>query len=198
VLGVLRGRSRLRLGLALAGIAVVLVAGVGYAAVRGTSPQLRAEGPTGVTGTEASATFSIADRTIRQVRYQDRGTLDYRFVLVNADRLPVVVTGIDPRQHNARLFGFVDLRGTNGGKVVDGPVSIPAHGSREVHLLLHMGGCESLSARAGSFASSVLVRTERLGISAGSVRIRFPEELHTGSPREAFCPNSTAKSRPAG
>jgi hypothetical protein len=198
VVGVPRGRNRLRLVLALAGLAVVLVAGVGYAAVRVTPPDLRAEGPTAVTGTEASATFSIADRTIRQVRYRDGGTLDYRFVLANDERLPVVVTGIDPRQHNARLLGFVDLRGTKAGQVVDGPVRIPAHGSREVHLLLHMGGCESLSARAGSFASSVLVRTERLGISSGSVRIRFPEEVHTGSPREAFCPNSTARSRPPG
>ena len=75
---------------------------------------------------------------------------------------------------------------------------MPAHGSREVHLLLRMGGCESLSARAGSFASSVLVRTERMGISSGSVPVRLPEELHTGSPREAFCPNSTAESRPPG
>jgi hypothetical protein len=26
----------------------------------------------------------------------------------------------------------------------------------------------------------------------------LPEQLHTGSPREAFCPNSTATSRPRG
>ena len=30
------------------------------------------------------------------------------------------------------------------------------------------------------------------------VSVTLPEELHTGSPREAFCPNSTATSRPAG
>ena len=85
-------------------------------------------------------------------------------------------------------------RGTGGRE----RFSVPGHGSREVRLLLRMGGCESLSARAGSFASSVLVRTERMGISTGSVRVELPEEIHTGSPREAFCPNSTAKSRPPG
>ena len=26
----------------------------------------------------------------------------------------------------------------------------------------------------------------------------LPEEIHTGSPREAFCPDSTATSRPPG
>jgi hypothetical protein len=30
------------------------------------------------------------------------------------------------------------------------------------------------------------------------VTLRLPEELHTGSPREAFCPESTATSRPPG
>ena len=188
--------SRRHLGRALAalGVAVVLVLGAGYAVVRTTAPALRAEGPTVVTGTAASATFSIASRKIRQVRYQDRATLDYEFRLTNAEALPITITGIDPRQRNSRLFGYVGLEGADG----EGPISVPAHGSREVHLLLRMGGCESLSARAGSFASSVLVRTERMGISTGSVRVELPEEIHTGSPREAFCPNSTAESRPPG
>jgi hypothetical protein len=194
VSGVARGRRRLRLGLAALGVGVVLVAGAGYAAVRTTEPALRAEGPTAVSGTEASATFSVADRRIRQVRYRDRATLDYEFRLTNAEALPVTVTGIDPRQGNSRLFGYVALEGPDG----DGPITVPARGSSQVHLLLRMGGCESLSARAGSFASSVLVRTERMGIPSGSVRIRLPEEVHTGSPREAFCPNSTARSRPSG
>lgn len=188
------GRSRLRLVVLLAALAVVLVAGVGYAAARTTPPGLRAHGPTGVSGTDASAVFTIAGREIRQVRYRDQATLAYRFRLSNADRLPLTVTGIDPEQRNSRLFGFVALEGPGG----DRRFTVPAHGSREVHLLLRMGGCESLSARAGSFASSVLVRTERMGISSRSVRVALPEEIHTGSPREAFCPNSTAKSRPPG
>ena len=109
------------------------------------------------------------------------------------DRLPVTVAGIDPGQRNARLFGYVGLEDRAAASI-----QRPGHGSREVRLLLRMGGCESLSARAGSFASSVLVRTERMGMSTGSVRVGLPEEIHTGSPREAFCPNSTAKSRPPG
>ena len=190
----LRGHSRLRRTLVALGVAVVLVVGVGYTAVRTSAPSLGAAGPTGVQGTAASATFSLAGREIRQVRYHDGSTLDYRFRLTNPDGLPVTVTGIDPHQRNARLFGYAAVRNADGQR----RFTVPANGSREVHLLLRMSGCESLSARAGSFASSVLVRTERLGISTGSVRVRLPEELHTGSPREAFCPNSTAKSRPPG
>ncbi|MET0838145.1 MAG: hypothetical protein ABWY19_05145 [Marmoricola sp.] len=189
-----RGRSRLRRGLLGLGLALVLVVGVGYAAVRATPPNLTSAGPTSVTGTAASATFTIADRQIRQVRYRDRATLDYVFRLTNGEPWPVTVTGIDPAQKGSRLFGYAGLEDADGGR----RITVPARGSREAHLLLRMGGCESLSARAGSFASSVLVRTERMGIPSGSVRVRLPEEVHTGSPREAFCPNSTAKSRPAG
>jgi hypothetical protein len=178
----------------VSGLAVVLIAGVGYAAVRTSPPILGAKGPAAVTGTAASATFVIAGREIRQVRYRDRATLDYEFRLTNSEALPVTVTGIDPRQRNSRLFGYVALEDAEGNQ----RISLPAHGAREVHLLLRMGGCESLSARAGSFATSVLVRTERIGIPSGSVRVRLPEEVHTGSPREAFCPNSTARSRPPG
>ena len=190
----LRGRRGARLVLLAVGLAIVLVAGVGYAAVRTRPPALVAQGPTQVSGTEASAVFTIADRRIRQIRYVDRGTLTYTFRLTNSDRLPVTVAGIDSGQRNARLFGYVGLEGPGGRK----RFSVPGHGSRDVRLLLRMGGCESLSARAGSFASSVLVRTERMGMSTRSVRVELPEEIHTGSPREAFCPNSTAKSRPPG
>ena len=190
----LRGHSQLRRTLLALGVVVVLVVGVGYTAVRTSAPTLATQGPTGVQGTAASATFSLAGREIRQVRYHDGTTLDYRFRLTNPDALPVTVTGIDPSQRNARLFGYAGLRSADGQR----RFTVPANGSREVHLLLRMGGCESLSARAGSFASSVLVRTERMGISTGTVLVRLPEELHTGSPREAFCPNSTAESRPPG
>jgi len=180
--------------LLVVGLAVVLVAGVGYGAVRNTAPALGTRGPAGVKGTDASATFSIAGRKIRQVRYRDRATLDYQFRMTNSDVLPVTVSGIDSRQRNARLFGYVGLEDADGHR----RISVPAHGSREVHLLLRMDGCENLSSRAGSFAASVLVRTERMGMSTGSVLVQLPEEIHTGSPREAFCPNSTARSRPPG
>jgi hypothetical protein len=191
---VLRGPRQLRRLLLALGVAVVLVVGVGYTAVRTSAPSLGTRGPTHVEGTAASATFSLAGREIRQVRYHDGTTLDYRFRLTNTEALPVTVTGIDPRQRSSRLFGFVGLENAEGKR----RFTVPANGSREVHLLLRMGGCESLSARAGSFAASVLLRTERMGISTGGVRVRLPEELHTGSPREAFCPNSTAESRPPG
>ena len=61
-----------------------------------------------------------------------------------------------------------------------------------------MGGCESLSARAGSFVTEVVLRTEQAGVFDDAVTVTLPEELHTGSPREAFCPESTATSRPPG
>jgi len=191
---VLRGPRQLRRTLLALGVAMMLVVGVGYTAVRTSAPALGTHGPTGVEGTDASATFSLAGREIRQVRYHDGTTLDYRFRLTNTESLPVTVTGIDPRQQSSRLFGYAGLESADGQR----RFTVPANGSREVHLLLRMGGCESLSARAGSFASSVLVRTERMGISTGAVLVRLPEELHTGSPREAFCPNSTAESRPPG
>jgi hypothetical protein len=193
VSGVGTGRRSLRLLLLVGGLLLLLVAGAGYATVRTGTPALRATGPTRVTGTEASAVFSIADRRIRQVRYRDRGVLDYRFRLTNAERLPIKVR-LAARQQGSRLFRIVGLEGPGGS----GAVTLPGHGSRSVHLRLRMGGCESLSARAGSFASSVLLRTERLGIAVGVVRVQLPEEIHTGSPREAFCPNSTADSRSPG
>ena len=68
------------------GLVVVLVAGVGYAAVRTRPPTLAAHGPTEVSGTAASAVFSIAGREIRQVRYRDRATLHYGFRLTNGRR----------------------------------------------------------------------------------------------------------------
>jgi hypothetical protein len=185
-------RSRLRLLVLGPGLALALVAGAGYA-VRTHSPGLRSEGPTEVAGTRASAVFSIAGREIRQVRYRDRGTLDYTFRLTNPGALPVTVS-LAPGQDDSRLFGYRALEGSDGAR----RITVPGNGSREVHLLLRMGGCESLSARAGSFASAVRVRTERMGLDTGTVRVRLPEEIHTGSPREAFCPSSTAESRPPG
>ena len=61
-----------------------------------------------------------------------------------------------------------------------------------------MGGCETLSARAGSFVTEVALRTQQAGVLEDEVSVTLPEEVHTGSPREAFCPESTASSRPPG
>ena len=46
--------------------------------------------------------------------------------------------------------------------------------------------------------SKVVQRNEQAGVFADDVTLTLPEELHTGSPREAFCPESTATSRPPG
>ncbi len=178
----------------LVGLLVVALVGAGYAVAGPRSPGLAAAGPTRVSGTEATAVFRLGGRTVRQVRYADRGTLDYSFVLVNRHRLPVRVSGIDRSQRDARLFGFLSLRDADGHRTF----TVPAGGSRRVHLRLRMSGCEHLAARAGSFVHQLALVTERFGVLGGTTVVTLPEELHTGSPREAFCPLSTATSRPPG
>lgn len=187
-------RSSLRVALVLPVlVAVPLLAG-GVAVGRG-APTLTTGAVVGVTGTEASGTFQVAERTIRQVRYDDGGTLAYTFEVTNPGRLPVTLTGLADEQPPSRLFGYADLTAADG----DGDrVSIAGGSSEPVTLHLSMGGCESLSSRAGAFVTEVVVRTEQAGVFGDDVRLRLPEELHTGSPREAFCPESTATSRPPG
>lgn len=167
--------------------ALALLAGGGAFAVSRSEVSLTASGPTSVAGTEASAVFAVAGRTIRQVRYDDGGTLRYSFRLENDGRVPVTVLGLDPRQPNPRLFALLDLteQTIGGGETA------------EVTLSLRMGGCETLSSRAGSFVSSIRVRTRQV-LFEDVVEVTLPEEVHTGSPREAFCPSSTATSRPPG
>lgn len=167
-------------------LALLLVAG-GIAVARGT-PSLSATGPTSVAGTDASAVFEVADRTIRQVRYVDQGTLRYSFRIANEGRLPVEVLGLADDQPDTRLFTITDL----------GPGSIAAGESREFTLSVAMSNCETLSARAGSYVTRVVLRVKTAGVFEDTVDLRLPEEVHTGSPREAFCPNSTATSRPPG
>ena len=173
---------------------VVLVVAAGGMAVARTVPSLSASGPTSVTGTEGSAVFEIADRTIRQVRYDDGGTLRYTFRLTNDGRLPVTVLGLAPDQAESRLFTMLELTSPGGGP----GVRIGAGETRHLTLAMRMSGCETLSARAGSFVTEVTVRTRRAGMFGDEVTVALPEELHTGSAREAFCPRSTATSRPPG
>ncbi len=180
------GRA-LRSSLAGAGVVAVLAAGASVSVASG-SPSLSADGPVSVSGTEASGVFTVADRTVRQVRYADQGKLRYTFTLSNDGRLPVTVTGLAPDQADTRLF---DLVGLTSGRLTAGQ-------SREFTLTLAMNGCESLSSRSGSFVSEVVVRTRQAGVFEDAVTITLPEEIHTGSPREAFCPESTATSRPQG
>ena len=178
--------------LALA-LVVALVAAGGVAVAR-SAPALRAAGPTSVTGTEATGVFQIADRTIRQVRYADGGTLRYTFRITNDSRLPLTVLGLAADQPDPRLFNLDALSGPDGAR----DVRLGAGESAAVTLEMGMSGCETLSARAGSFVIQVVVRTEQAGVFADDVTLTLPEELHTGSPREAFCPESTATSRPPG
>jgi hypothetical protein len=180
-----------RAGLAVGLLAVLLVAG-GVATARST-PDLDASGPTAVTGTEATAVFTVADRTIRQVRYVEGGTLRYTFRLTNHGRLPVTLS-MSGHQSDPRLFTFAGLTGPDG----EHSVRLGAGETKAVTLALGMGGCETLSSRSGSFVPDVLLRTEQAGVFEDELRVGLPEELHTGSPREAFCPNSTATSRPPG
>ena len=177
----------LRRFLLLAGLLLLIVAGGGIAVARST-PSLSADGPTEVAGTEASAGFQVADRTIRQVRYVDLGTLDYTFQVHNDGRLPVRLLGLADDQADSRLFTLTDLSTPTigGGESVD------------VTLTLTMSGCETLSSRSGAFVTTVRVRTEQAGMFEDTVELTLPEEIHTGSPREVSCPRSTATSRPQG
>ena len=183
----------LRRALIAFALVVALVAAGGVAVARST-PELRASGPTSVTGTEATGVFQIAERTIRQVRYDDQGTLRYTFAVTNDSRLPLTILGLAVDQPDPRLFTLERLSGKDGAR----DIQLGAGETAPLTLDLGMSGCETLSARAGSFVTQVVVRTEQAGVFDDDVTIRLPEELHTGSPREAFCPESTATSRPPG
>ena len=178
---------------AVAALLTLLPVGGGVA-VAGSTPDLTAAGPTSVTGTEATAVFRIADRTVRQVRYADGGTLRYTFAVTNGSRLPVTIHGLTDDEPETRLFTYRALTGPGGAS----EVRLGAGETRDLTLALRMGGCESLSARAGAFVTEVVVRTDQAGVFSDDVTITLPEEVHTGSPREAFCPRSTATSRPPG
>ena len=177
---------------ALAVLALLLVGG-GVAVARGV-PALSSQGRTSVSGTEASAVFTIADRTVRQIRYDDGGTLRYTFPVTNEGHLPLTIRGLADEQPTTRLFTYTGLTATDGARTLHlGPGE-----TGDLTLALKMGGCESLSARAGAFVTEVNLRTEQAGLFDDDVTLTLPEEVHTGSPREAFCPRSTATSRPPG
>lgn len=183
----------LRRALLALALVVALVAAGGVAVARST-PALRASGPTSVTGTEATGVFQIAERTVRQVRYDDHGTLRYTFRVTNDSRLPLTILGLTEDQPDPRLFTLEGLSGSDGA----GDIRLGAGETATLTLELGMSGCETLSARAGSFITQAVVRTEQAGVFDDDVTITLPEEVHTGSPREAFCPDSTATSRPPG
>ena len=178
-----------------AAVAVALVGGGGAVAVSAAAPELRTTGPTSVSGTDGTAVFQIADRKIRQIRYQDRKTLVYTFTLVNDGTLPVRVTGLEPSEPDPRLFDYLKVTDTDGND----EFSVGGGDSAKVELHLGMTGCETLSARAGSSVTEVtLVTSSALGVGSREVTVTLPEEVRAGSPREAGCANATADSRPPG
>lgn len=176
---------------AVAALVLALGAGAAYSA---SSPALSAHGPGTVEGTAATAVFKIGDTTVRQIRYADRKTLDYSFVLANDGVLPITVSGLAPLAQSPTLFEYSDLTDADGNT----EFTIGPRSRRTVTLSMLMTACERLSARAGSFASEVRLRTTSLGSIGATVLVTLPEEIHTGSPREASCPRSTSSSRPAG
>lgn len=176
-------------------VALLVVTGGAGVAVANAPARLSTSGPTDVDGTAATAVFQVGDRTIRQVRYKDRHELVYRFTLHNDGSLPLSVEGLAPLERQPTLFRYVALQDADGA----GAFTVPAGSATDVVLRLRMESCERLSARAGSFATEMALRTSRAGgLVDEVVTVALPEEVHTGSPREAFCPQSTSKSRPPG
>ena len=175
----------------LAAVVVVLVGVTGGVAVAAQSPDLAADGPTGM-DTEYTGVFTIGERTIRQFRYEDDDQVDYTFMVSNPGRFPLTLVGLAEDQQPSRLLTPRALHGADGSS----EIRIDAGGSEQVTLTIGMDGCETLSARAGSYLTTLEVRAESLGVFDDVVTITLPEELRTGSPREAFCPDATSTSRP--
>lgn len=182
---------RVRRGLLAALVLVLLGATAVWA--RPGPPELRAAGPVTVSGTEASGTFTMGSRVVRQVRYADRGTLHYSFRLVNDGRRDVTVNGVRTVGSEATLLRLRGLRSAEGSERVE----IPAGGSSEVVLDVLMTDCERLSARASSLVTDIAVQ---VAAWSGShvVEVALPEQLRTGSAREMHCPRATADTRPPG
>jgi len=183
---------RRRIVLAGAAVAAALT---GSAAVAITSdPALTASGPVTVSGTEASAIFTVAERHIRQVRYADRETLSYAFALVNDGRFDLTVHGLGQVEREATLLRLVGLT----DEVGDEEFTVGAGDHVAVVLDVLMTDCERLSARASSLVTSIPLEVTGVAGVEHEVSLALPEELRTGSAREMFCPRATAKSRPPG
>lgn len=180
---------------ALIALALLLVlVGAGGVAVARSTPSLSTSGPGSVAGTVDAGGFTVGDRTVREVRYADQQVLHYTFEVTNDGHLPITVLGLADQQPPSRLFSYRHLTGADE----EPSVGIGAGDTVRLTLSLHMSGCETLSARAGSLVKEVGVRVKQAGLFVDDVTLALPEQLHTGSPREALCPNSTATSRPQG
>lgn len=174
-------------------VAVILTLGAG-AAHSARFPAMSAHGPGSVSGTSASAVFMIGDKTVRQIRYADRKTLRYTFELANDGMVPISVKGLAPLARPPTLFDYTSLTDAEGNS----EFIIAPRSRQRVTLSMLMTACEKLAARAGSFASEVRLKTTSLDLINATRVVTLPEQIHTGSPREASCPLATSTSRPAG
>ena len=183
--------SRLtRIALAVTAAVAMVLGATAWALV--PAPTLRAAGPVSVSGTEASGSFTMGERTVRQVRYDDRGTLRYTFRLTNEGPGTATVAGVRAVGPEATLLRVRSLHASDGGQV-----ELSSGSTQEVVLDVLMTDCERLSARASSLVTEVDVELSRWGRNH-VVRVTLPEQLRTGSAREMFCPRATADSRPPG
>ena len=105
----------------------------------------------------------------------------------------MTVLGLADDQPDPRLFAN-RLTGLTARRAAPGPGE-----TGELTLALRDGRLRDACPRGPARSSrEVVVRTEQAGVFDDDVVVTLPEELHTGSPREAFCPDSTATSRPPG
>lgn len=180
----------IRLTLAVALAAALALGATAWALV--PPPTLAAAGPVTVGGTEASGAFTMGSTTVRQVRYDDRGTLEYSFRLTNDGLGTARVTGVRAVGPEATLLRVRSLHAPDGGVL-----ELEPGAGREVVLDVLMTDCERLSARASSLVTAVDVELTRWGRTHVQ-RVELPEQLRTGSAREMFCPRATADTRPPG
>ncbi|HSV40380.1 MAG TPA: hypothetical protein VLI04_16580 [Nocardioidaceae bacterium] len=173
-------------------VSALVLGGGGFIVTR--APNLGAVGDGQVESKQKSAVFTIADRTIRQVRYDDRATMRYTFTLRNDAWYDVKVNGLKAEKVEQTLLkvkGLTDVEGHSSFSLESGE-------ERRVVLAVQMTDCERLSARASSLIESVRLRVTGLAGMDHEIALQLPEELRTGSAREMFCPFATAKSRPPG
>lgn len=174
--------------------AVVLIAVLGEVAFFFTGEPLAGRGPTGVTGTPATAVYPIADSPVREVRYVDRDVLTYTFTLRNPSPVPVTVTGLGTPEREATMLRLRALTAESG----DDTFTVAPGGGEVVRLSLFMTGCESVSSRAGSMVGEVPVTVRGAGVLPRDIVVDLPERIRTQSPREARCPRSDSSTRSPG
>ncbi len=156
-----RRRARCCVGPLLALALVVALVAAGGVAVARSTPALR--GVRADLGHRDRGHQRLPDR--RPDRFgrsgtTTRGTLRYTFRVTNDGRLPLTVLGLAGDQPEPRLFTLDGLSGPDG----TGDVRLGAGETGHLTLALGMSGCETLSARAGSFVTQVVVRTEQAGV----------------------------------